>query len=265
MKIMVTGSRGWAGVGIVPNLLDNEHEVVGFDLSPVPEDGARRENLREVQGNITDPLSILSAMEGIDAIVHSVAGRDHDNAAMHRVYVSGTQYLLDVARQCGVRQVVIMGSSAVILDYIADWSQPMIAHEYKVDAKTPPKYHGFYGLVKHLQEELGEFYARQHKMSVTVFRPWWIVDGARFCTRFGTPLTEDTHPLTPTGLVDRYDLGEACHLALQRPGITYDVFYPVAGPEAERFFDVAHIRRELGWQPRYTFQELPIRYQRIKP
>jgi len=263
MRILVTGSRGWAGAGIVPSLLDHGYEVVGFDLSPVSKDGPRRENLHEVQGDITDPLSILSAMDGIDAIVHAVAGRDYDNVSMHQVYVSGTQYLLDVARQRGVRQVIIMSSGAVIRDYLADWDQPMIAHAFKVDARTPPRYHDFYGLVKHLQEELGEFYARQHNMSVVVFRPWWIVDGAKSCTRFGTPLAEDTHPLTPTGLVDRYDLGEACHLALRRPDLVYDVFYPVAGPEAERFFDVAHIRQELGWRPRYTFRELPIRYQMV--
>jgi hypothetical protein len=56
-------------------------------------------------------------------------------------------------------------------------------------------------------------------------------------------------------------MGEICHLALQHPEMQYEVFYPIAGPGADRFFDVAYLKKQLGWQPRYTFDDLPIRYQ----
>ena len=56
--------------------------------------------------------------------------------------------------------------------------------------------------------------------------------------------------------VFRYDLAEAVQCALKRPDICYDTFYPATGPQSERFFDLEHIRNELGWYPQHTFKEL---------
>jgi hypothetical protein len=93
-------------------------------------------------------------------------------------------------------------------------------------------------------------------MSVITLRPWWIVDGPENCNRYGVDLTLDTHPLTPAGLICRYDLGEIIHLALQRADINYDIFYPVTGPDSEQYFDTTHLEDVLGWKPHYDFHEL---------
>ena len=62
--------------------------------------------------------------------------------------------------------------------------------------------------------------------------------------------------MAPAGLVCRYDLGELVNLAMQHPEINYGIFYPVTGPNCERYFDVAPLQSKLGWVPRYSFQEL---------
>ena len=187
----------------------------------------------------------------------SLPGRtiEYGNILFYRTAVYGSFNVFETARQIGIHQVVNMSSAAVVFHQIIDRADGSV-HECMVDADTPPCDNGFYGFTKHIQEQIAEFYAREYDMSVVTFRPWWVVDGPTCRNRYGVSLTEDTHPLSPAGLVCRYDLGEACRLALDRPDIRYDVFYPVAGPRSEHYFDVEHIQRELGWQPHHTFEEL---------
>ena len=274
MKIMVTGSRGYVGKGIVQTLLEHGHQVVGFNRS-LTEGHRDSEDFREVQGDIADIATLFPAMEECDAVIHSaigslrrqqnvkdykplsLPGRDSEigNILFYRTAVYGSFNVFEAARQIGVQQVVNMSSAAVVFHHIIDQADGSV-HEFKVDADTPVCANGFYGFTKDIQEQIAEFYAREYEMSVVTLRPWWVVDGPTSRNRYGVSLTEDTHPLSPAGLVCRYDLGEACHLALEHSDIQYDVFYPVAGPMSERYFDVEHIQRELGWQPRYTFQDL---------
>jgi nucleoside-diphosphate-sugar epimerase len=269
MKILFTGSRGYCGVAMVRALLEQGHEIVGLDVSPLPAGYRDQATHREVQGDITDPHLLFSLLEGCQAVVHAAISRyipaeprrpgdpfQDDHIQYYEANVIGTVNLLEAARQRDARQFVLISSTAVVLGHLIGPDNSV--HAFRVDAHTPPNFQGPYSFVKYLQEQLCEFYARTYGLSVAVLRPCWVVDGPSGLTKFGTPLSApgEQFPFAPTGFVDRYDLGVACHLALQRPDIVYDVFYPVAGTEPERYFDVEHIRRELGWYPRYPFADV---------
>jgi nucleoside-diphosphate-sugar epimerase len=267
MKILVTGSRGYAGIGVVPALVDQGHEVIGLDVSPLPEGYAPQANYREVVGSITDSALLAELVPGCGAIVHAALGHfqvmperkpgqpvQRQAIDAYDVTVEGTIQLLEAMRKYNVRQMVLFSTAAVVLDHVGGPHNAV--YEVRLDAQTPPKHHSFYGLAKQFQEQVAEFYARAYGLSVITFRIWVVVDGPRHLTKYGTPLEAMEFFFSPTGMVDRYDLGLACHMALQRPDITYDVFYPVAGPEPERYFDVEHLRKELRWHPRYTFAHL---------
>jgi nucleoside-diphosphate-sugar epimerase len=246
---------------------------VGFDLAPI-EDGGGIPGWQEIKGDINDLTSLDRVMEGCEAVIHCVISQtipegdgpiegeftfdksfDPYNTLTYQVNVVGTFNVLELARQHQIKRVVILSSGAVILEHLVD--RNWIPHEkpVKVDTGSPLKYSGIYGLSKHLQEEIGRSYAQDHDISVIVFRPWWVVDGARGVNRFDQPLSEDSVGLSPLGFVDRHDLGEACYLALQHPDISFDIFYPVAGPGCDRCFDVDHLQHRLGWKPRFTFGE----------
>ena len=83
-----------------------------------------------------------------------------------------------------------------------------------------------------------------------------MVDGRLDTNRMGRPLAEDTIPLSPAGMVDRVDLGEACYQALIHPMDGCQVYYPLAGLGSSRLFDTEKLRRELNWHPVYTFSHL---------
>jgi nucleoside-diphosphate-sugar epimerase len=238
---------------------------VGLDVSPLPAGYKERGDYREVQGDVTDPNLLSSLMPGCGGVVHAALGFfakanipdgafDDSVIRSFDVTVGGTVALLEVMQQHQVRQLVLLSSAAVVLDHIA--GPNYTAKEYWLNAQTPPSYSSFYALAKLAQEQVAEYYARQYHMSAIALRLWWVVDGPSYRTKVGKPLAEDTFYLSPTGMLDRTDLGEVCHLALQRPDIVYDIFYPVAGPHPERYFDVGHLRQELGWEPRYTFEDV---------
>ena len=271
MKVLVTGNLGYSGVGITQALLARGCQVVGFDRVP-PGELPELPGLEQVKGDLTRVESILSALEGCQAIVHAaIGGRvleddlreyslldkkfDFTNLLPFQVNVAGTFNLFEAARQIGIHQIVNISSAAVVFHHIVDPHDGSI-HPYRLTAESPLNYRGYYGMNKHLQEQIGDFFAREGGMSVITLRPWWIVDGLENKNRYGVDLTLDIHPLTPAGLICRYDLGELIYLALQRPDIRSDIFYTVTGPGSDRFFDTVHLEGVLGWKPRCDFHEL---------
>ena len=274
MKVLVAGSRGYCGLGIVRALLEHGHQVLGFDRSPLEAqpDSDRHE---EILGDITDLEFLFRAVEGCQAVVNSsiyrdVAGNEWKDSAhqapissfvphdllTYQVNTAGTMNLLEAARQYGLQRAVLLSSARVVWDHFVSRDQTVIQTDLRVTANSPLNYSDMYGFSKHLQELVGKYYADEYGLPVIIFRPWWVVDGPENRNRYGQSLADDPIPLSPTGMVCRYDLGEACALALEHPEIRDDIFYPVAGPGCERYFDVEHLHRTLGWQPRYTFQDL---------
>jgi UDP-glucose 4-epimerase len=121
MKYLVTGGAGFIGSHIVDALIERGHDVVVLDnLS-----SGHRENLTQVmdrisfiEGDVRDPETCLTAAEGCDGIFHEAAlvsvadsiARPCDN---HDINISGTLNILEAARTCGVKRVVVASSAAV--------------------------------------------------------------------------------------------------------------------------------------------------------
>ena len=179
MKILFTGSRGYCGGAMVQALLEEGHEVVGLDISPLPDGYRDQAKHREIQGDITDPQLLFSLLEGCQAVVHAAISRYipaeprrpgdplQDNHIQHyEANVIGTVNLLEAARQRNVRQFVLISSTAVVLGHLVGPDNSV--YEFRVDAHTPPNFQGPYSFVKYLQEQLCEFYARTYGLSVTV-------------------------------------------------------------------------------------------------
>ena len=282
MRVLVAGSRGYCGKGIVWALRQRGWQGVGVDLSD-PDSEETGSGWHEIQADILDAEFLLKAMAGCQAVIDAViyrpgdvragsgrkihlpAGRgqfDLTNTLMFQVNVSGTLSLLEAARQAQVQQVVLLSSARVVWDHFVGPDGKELSPEpgFRVDSGTPLKFSDQYGLSKYLQERLGAFYASEFGLSVTILRPWWVVDGEAGCNRYGQPLLQDTIPLSPAGMVDRVDLGEACCLALLHPEFICEIFYPTAGPGCERYFDVQPLIEKLGWQPKHTFPHLVKTY-----
>jgi UDP-glucose 4-epimerase len=123
MKYIVTGGAGFIGSHIVEELAKNNHEVVILDnlfsgrmvnIEPF----LSRNNVRFVQGSITDLPLLQETFAGADGIFHegaiaSVPRSIANPIATNEAGVTGTLNVLVAARDCGVRKVLFASSSSV--------------------------------------------------------------------------------------------------------------------------------------------------------
>lgn len=114
----VTGAAGFIGSHTVDLLIDQGHTVSGIDDFST----GRVENLNPkldfVQGTILDPHLLRRAMAGADHVIHlaarpSVAKSIEDPNLTNLVNVAGTLAVLEMARELGVKRVVVASSSSV--------------------------------------------------------------------------------------------------------------------------------------------------------
>jgi len=120
-KVLVTGGCGFIGSHLVEHLLRDGNEVVVVDnLS-----SSSRSNLKSVEPkplllelDIRNANALAHAMKEAETVVHlaavvSVQESVEDPARCHDVNLSGSLNVLEAARACGVKRVVLASSSAV--------------------------------------------------------------------------------------------------------------------------------------------------------
>jgi UDP-glucose 4-epimerase len=117
---LVTGGAGFIGSHLVEALLERGHRVRVLDdfstgapanLEPV------RGRVEVIEGDITDPETVQSAVRGSELVFHqaalaSVPRSVANPLATHRVCVDGTLNVLLAARDAGVRRLVYAASSS---------------------------------------------------------------------------------------------------------------------------------------------------------
>jgi len=129
-KYLVTGGAGFIGSHIVEELLKKGEDVVVLDnffsgkqenLDIVTQYARRNTQYSLVRGDICDKAACLKACEGVDYVLHQAALRSvpksmecpHD---YNKVNIDGTLTVLESAKACGVKRVVIASSSSVYGD-----------------------------------------------------------------------------------------------------------------------------------------------------
>lgn len=161
MRILVTGSSGFIGRFLIPELTAKGHEVVGLDVCVGPEFGA---GFRFSRGNVLDVDVVGRSMEGIDLVIHLAA--EHKDFGVpdglyHEVNVEGTKNLLRCATERAVGKFVFFSSVAVY------GNSPVPTHEgLKCSPELP------YGRTKLLAEHAVEEWAQtDRRRSVVMIRP----------------------------------------------------------------------------------------------
>ena len=244
MKILITGSLGHIGSRVIPLLPDRfelkltdikEGEVAGRPVTVM---------------DIADYESVLTASQGMDAIVHlAIASEREFVTDFSRFYadegdeylrfteqtietnVRGTYHVFAAARQNKIPRVVYASSLTV---YIG-------APRYEsIHDDLPPRPSNFYGVTKLWGEQLGEYFSRKYGLRV-------------YCLRFGTPhpmLDYKNSLIAPVGqrtFVSYADLAGSISAALNADGPGFGA-YTIVSDTPENNFDLSKAR-EIGWKP----------------
>jgi nucleoside-diphosphate-sugar epimerase len=251
MNVLITGAGGFVGKAVVEVFKDRHHLRL-FDQTQIPIEAPHE----SVAGNIADIHQVMEAMEGIEGVVNlAIANEGYGsetelpNDRPMDVSVKGTFNILETARRHTVRRIVHMSSGAVVTGY---------GRETYIYADIPHKFTGLYPLTKHLQEQLCRAYAQAYGMSIICLRPWSVVDGRERMTKGyggkpGAPLKKESYNF---GLICRYDLAEACDLALKMEDAHFEVFHTMPTAEGRKSFDQDRTEQALGWKPVHDFEPL---------
>ncbi len=109
MRVLVTGSAGHLGEGLVRTLLERKHEAVGLDLLDSP--------YTHHIGSISDPDFLRRCLGGIELVIHAATLHKphiatHARRAFVETNIAGTLTLLEAAVESGVAGVVFSSTTS---------------------------------------------------------------------------------------------------------------------------------------------------------
>jgi UDP-glucose 4-epimerase len=164
MRILVTGSAGHLGDGLVGELRRDGHDVVGLDILAGPS--------TDVVASITDRAGVTAAMAGVDAVVHAATLHkphisSHTKADFVETNVTGTLVLLEAAVAAGVSRFVFLSSTSAFGRALAPAPGEPAAW---ITESVVPVPRNIYGVTKVAAEDLCELFAREHGLGVVVLR-----------------------------------------------------------------------------------------------
>jgi uronate dehydrogenase len=249
-KVLVTGLSGVVGQAMRP-ALEEHYEISSLSRNGV--DGLPDE--RNFIGNVADVESLRPAFEGIDTIVNLAAsggrsdpdGMDGDWETMLKYNIVGCYNVLEVARQTGVKRVILASSGAAANGY--EWEEPYKTLVSSEDIPMPeswemvsevsePKPIHLYGVTKLFGEDLGRLYAITTDLSVINLR----------ISATG-PIDAPQPGRGMANWQSHRDLQQLTLKIIEAPAdLKFDVFW--ATSDNKRLFrDNAHAKEVLGYAP----------------
>ncbi len=288
MKILVTGSSGHLGEGLMRTLLDESHEVVGIDVL--------KGSFTTLVGSIVDRAFLRRTMEGVQTVFHAATLHKphvatHSRQEFVDTNITGTLNLLEESVAAGVESFIFTSTTSVFGDALIP---PAGAPAAWITEEVTPIPKNIYGVTKMAAEDLCQLFHRNEGLPCIVLRT------SRFFPE------EDDNPAVREAYADENikaneflyrrveleDVVSAHLLAAQRavelgfrkyvisattpcvpsdmpelrvdaPAVTrryvpdYVAEYSRRGwkmvPGIDRVYVNERARRELGWQPKYDF------------
>jgi UDP-glucose 4-epimerase len=291
MRILITGSSGHLGEGLVRTLQNTAHEVVGLDQTPSP--------FTANVGTITDREFVRRCLRGVDAVMHT-ATLHKPHVATHTrqdfvdTNITGTLNLLEEATSAGVSSFVFTSTTSA---FGRAMTPPPDAPAVWVTEDMRPIPKNIYGVTKTAAEDLCELYHRSRGLACLVLRTsrffpevddnaalrGTYADANVKANEFLNRRVElqdvvDAHLLAlekvPSIGFARYIIsattpfqpGDLAALRVNAPSVVerhvpeYVEEYARRGwkmfPAIDRVYVNDRARRELGWRPRYDFREI---------
>jgi nucleoside-diphosphate-sugar epimerase len=168
VKVLVTGATGFVGSHVVRRLLEDGHEIRALARTPSKvtplmfQMGVDAERIEVVEGDITDAASVLTAVDGCAAVVHTaavVATNPAAEAEMERVNLAGATNVLGAAVDAGCDPIIHVSSVAALFPFETD----------VVTAEHPVNGLGAYGRTKAACERLARGYQDDGYPVVTIY------------------------------------------------------------------------------------------------
>ncbi|MFM7327878.1 MAG: NAD-dependent epimerase/dehydratase family protein [Bacteroidota bacterium] len=160
-RVLLTGATGLIGRFLCDQLISDNQHITAIQRNP----DVNSENVNWREGDITDPISLAAAMEGVDTVVHAaamVSFQPGEERMLESVNVGGTRNVVNACLKSGVKRLVYMSSVSAIGRYpgsqTVDESAPW-------DGGRSP-----YGKTKYLAE-LEVFRGQEEGLEIAIANP----------------------------------------------------------------------------------------------
>ena len=284
MKILVTGGNGRIGRFVVEELRKNGHDAIVFDV-----DRGNNSDGNFIAGDITIPLEIDKAAQGVDGIIHLAAipsmMPDIAPSEYMNVNVTGTFNVLEAAAKNNVRKAAIAGSDSALGFVFSTHKFP--PEYFPIDEEHPLKPQDPYGLSKLIGEELCKRVTRRYGVNTICLRFCWVWFPDTYAHR--ASIVENPMSVKQMwGYVDVRDVSQACRLAMESENIQCESIFITAEdtfseeasieligknyPSVRRIsndylieknkslFDISKARKLLGYAPQYKWRRVIIQH-----
>src|SRR5262245_43425222 len=128
---LVTGGTGFVGPHVVHALRARDLPVRVLVRDPKRGARAAAWGAELAQGDVIDPLSLRTAMDGVDVVVHLVAIIKGSRDTFEQVMAQGTRNVVAAAKDAGVRRIVL--ASALGLDEQSKDRVPYYAAKWEME------------------------------------------------------------------------------------------------------------------------------------
>lgn len=164
MRILVTGSAGHLGEGLIRLLADGPHDATGLDI--------KASAYTNIVGSIADPVVVATAMQGVDAVLHTATLHKphvgtHSRQAFVDTNVTGTLTLLEEALRIGVSSFVFTSTTSAFGGALTP-APGAPAAWIDESVRGAPK--NIYGVTKTAAEDLCELFHRRFGLPCLVLR-----------------------------------------------------------------------------------------------
>ncbi|HMR99095.1 MAG TPA: NAD(P)H-binding protein [Anaerolineales bacterium] len=122
MKIFVTGATGFTGSRVVPLLLKNGYEVRCLYRASSDRSTLSDSKIEWVQGDLSDPQTLTSAMQGADALVNIASlGFGHADS------------IIRAAKDAGIKRAIFISTTAIFTKLNARSKKVRVAAELAIE------------------------------------------------------------------------------------------------------------------------------------
>lgn len=246
---LITGATGCVGANLVEAVTRHGWQARALRRKTSSLKALQGLSYDSAIGDVTDPDSLLAAMQGVDVLFHAAAVADYWRTGHERLYhvnVEGTRNVLRAAQSRGVRRVVFTSS-------VASLGCPPFGQALDESATfnlQPAQFH--YGYSKVLAEQVvTEFVAGG--LDVIVVNPAVVIGPRDVNLISGSILVEEKRigiPAYPPGGVCVIDVADVCaaHIAAAERGRVGERY--ILGGENLWYRDmVATTARVVGRKP----------------
>ncbi len=230
-RLLITGAAGGLGCVLRPRLAAHCRVLRLSDIAPLqPPEAQAHEEI--VPGDLQDAQAVMRMVQGVQAIVHlGGVSTEQPWAPILAANVVGMVNLYEAARIHQVRRIVFASSNHVMGFY----RQGQI-----IDAQSPPRPDGFYGLSKAFGEDVAQMY--WHRWGIETV-------SLRIGSSFAQP--RDRRMLSTWLSYD--DLYRLVVASLGATDVGHTIVYG-ASNNRELWYD-NHLARHIGFEPQDSSEE----------